>query len=378
MSPARHADVAVVGGGIVGLAHALHAARDGRSVVVFERHARAIGASVRNFGMVLVSGQPDERVALARRSREIWLELAEPAGLFARRTGSVLPLRSAAELRVARDFAGNGLAGDRDVRLLDRAATLRRTPWLRADGLEGALWSDEEATVDPREALVRLPAYLAERYGVQLRYGVPVGGVGDGEVQAGDERWSADRVVVCTGEDVDALVPGVLASSGTVRCTLQMLRSAPLQLAPEPDAAPALLSALTLLHYPAFAAVPSLGALRTELDERWPVLTAGAVNVMATQHGTGELTIGDTHVYGDTAEPFARVDLDDGVLAYLRELVDLPELRITQRWTGCYLVSQREPVVVRDVAERLRVVLVAASIGMSVSFGVAEQTLPAA
>jgi glycine/D-amino acid oxidase-like deaminating enzyme len=50
-------DLAIVGAGILGLAHALAAARQGRRVVVIDREARAIGASVRNFGFVTVTGQ---------------------------------------------------------------------------------------------------------------------------------------------------------------------------------------------------------------------------------------------------------------------------------------------------------------------------------
>ncbi len=53
----RHADLVVVGAGIVGLAHALAAARRGLSVIVVDRDTQANGASIHNFGFVTVTGQ---------------------------------------------------------------------------------------------------------------------------------------------------------------------------------------------------------------------------------------------------------------------------------------------------------------------------------
>ena len=71
------ADIAIVGAGILGLAHAYALARRGHSVTVYERSPQAAGASVRNFGMIWPIGQPAGRMyEIALRSREVWVEVS--------------------------------------------------------------------------------------------------------------------------------------------------------------------------------------------------------------------------------------------------------------------------------------------------------------
>jgi glycine/D-amino acid oxidase-like deaminating enzyme len=64
------ADLVVVGAGVVGLAHAIEARARGLSVVVVERDARAVGASVRNFGHVGTTLHGGEGHPAGRRPRD--------------------------------------------------------------------------------------------------------------------------------------------------------------------------------------------------------------------------------------------------------------------------------------------------------------------
>ncbi len=58
----KKCDVAIVGGGILGIAHAFEAAKRGYSVVIFERSRQAQGASIRNFGLIWPIGQAPGKV----------------------------------------------------------------------------------------------------------------------------------------------------------------------------------------------------------------------------------------------------------------------------------------------------------------------------
>eukprot|EP01136_Pigoraptor_vietnamica_P001694 Opistho-1_new@28663 len=80
----------VIGAGIVGLATARALSLKGYQVTVIERSEKAVGASIRNFGMVWPIGQPDGKLYnRAVRSREIWKEIADSIGLWYHEAGSL-------------------------------------------------------------------------------------------------------------------------------------------------------------------------------------------------------------------------------------------------------------------------------------------------
>src|ERR1700743_2692239 len=97
--------VVIVGGGILGTMHAVSARQRGHRVIQLEREPEARGASVRNFGLVWVSGRrAGPELALARRARELWSGLgAQVPGLGFRAAGSLTLATSDAELSLLKE-----------------------------------------------------------------------------------------------------------------------------------------------------------------------------------------------------------------------------------------------------------------------------------
>lgn len=96
--------ILIVGGGILGTAHADEAIRRGHDVIHLEREPEARGATVRNFGLVWVSGRAPHELEAALRSRELWADLAARVpGVGYRPAGSITLMRTEEEVAVAQE-----------------------------------------------------------------------------------------------------------------------------------------------------------------------------------------------------------------------------------------------------------------------------------
>lgn len=364
-------DVAVVGAGVLGLAHAYHAAQRGCRVIVFERQPRAHGASIRNFGMIWPIGQPTgSRYDLALRSRNIWLNLLRAAGLWHDPCGSLHLAYHEDEDQVLREFALEARAVGRSGKWLDGAEVVSRFPIVRKEGLRAGLWSDQEIVVDPRQVIAELPAWLERNFDVKFVWGTPIVGFDPPRLVAPKGEWRATRLIVCTGVDYRELAPSSFTQSGLILCKLQMMRTAPCS---DRIRLGAMLAAgLTLGHYPAFAACPSLPALKRRLESELPEYIRLGIHVMAVQNGRGEIVLGDSHEYGEEVDPFDKPRIDELVLKYLKTFVQWPELEIASRWHGTYVKHPTEPYLIAQPATDVWVVTGVGGAGMTMSMGLAE------
>jgi D-hydroxyproline dehydrogenase subunit beta len=367
-------EVAVVGAGILGLAHAYEAARRGLRVVIFERNPRASGASVRNFGMIWPIGQPHGRLhQLALSSRARWLEVLEAAGLPYWPDGSLHVVYREDEAAVAREFAEVAPGLGYQCSWLNPEQVLARTSAVQPDGLMGALWSTTELTVDPRLTLAALPRFLEEKYGVEIRLGCCVHGIEPPIIRAGSECWKADHVIVCSGEDFESLYPEVYARSGLTRVKLQMLRTEP-----QPGKwrlGPSLAAGLTLRFYPAFNICGTLPALKQRIAEETPEYERWGIHGLVSQTAAGELTLGDSHEYNLCVDIFNKEEIDELILGYISGFLRAPSMKIAQRWHGVYAKHPEHAYLSLEAAPGVRIVTSPGGAGMTLSFGVAGRTM---
>jgi D-hydroxyproline dehydrogenase subunit beta len=365
-------DVCVVGAGIVGLAHAFEARARGLSVTVLDRSDHAAGASVRNFGHIIVSAMADGAVLeSALVARERWIELGHRAGLEVHRTGTVIAARADDELAVMSEIAEDPLRGARTI----TAQELGRLAPIPTAGLVGGLHARLDLRVDPRRAVAALANLLDDDDEAQLLWNAPVHAVRSGAVESAIGEVRAPVVIVCPGPDHDWLAPELAPRrAGLTRCKLQMLRVA----APAGRRyAPALLTALSLLRYPGFGDRPGSEPLRMRLAAERPELTEAGIHLIVTQLPDGDLLLGDTHEYSDTVSPFGDEALDELVLAEAGCLLGVDRLEVRQRWHGVYPSAPGDPFLTSRPLPGVAVVEVVSGVGMTTALGIAPRTFDA-
>ena len=364
--------VIVIGAGIVGLATARALAVRGFKVTVFERNERAVGASIRNFGMVWPIGQATgplyERAML---SRSIWKEICTEAKIWHDEVGSLHMAYSNDELQVISEYVEVNQQF-RDCRLLTPKETIQKSPAVNPDHLKGALWSGDEIIVESRVAIGQIAEYLAEKYDVEFYWNTAITQVDHPNVYSGKNSWAAEEIFICSGPDFETLYPELFLESGITKCKLQMMR-----LVNQPDdwrIGPALCGGLSMIHYPGFQATKSLPALRKRYEEQFAEYLNWGIHVMVSQNGNGELTIGDSHEYGLVHDPFDKEFINNLIISYLKTFANFKDWKMMQSWHGIYpKMTNGETELIVEIAPGITLINGLGGNGMTLSFGLCEE-----
>ena len=366
----------IIGAGIVGLATARALAIRGYKVTVFERNERAIGASIRNFGMVWPIGQPNgvlfERAML---SRSIWKQVAADAGIWHDEVGSLHLAYHDDELQVMTEYADQNKS-IRACSLLTPEETKLKSAAVNPDGLKGALWSGTEIIVEARAAIGQIAAYLAEKYAVDFFWNTAITEIKGTAVRSGNRTWQADEVFVCGGAEFETLYPELFAEAPLTKCKLQMMR-----LAAQPGGwriGPSLCGSLSMIHYPGFRTAPSLPALRERYEEQYSEYLKWGIHVMVSQNHTGELTVGDSHEYGLVHDPFDKDFINHMILDYLKTFTSLKDDYVIQTWNGIYpKLTNGQTELMLEPEPGVTIINGLGGNGMTLSFGLCEQLIAA-
>ena len=368
----HHSDLLIIGAGILGLSHAYAAARRGLKVRVFERSATPLGASVRNFGQALVTGQPPgPMLDLARQSRQIWGQWAQEAGLQLKRNGSYLFARSEAEEHLLEAFcAGRAQEHGYNVDLLQGAAM--------ADVYGGqfrhhraALHGKDDQQLYSREAIPALVHYLRSQLNVEFHFSTLVRDVEPGRVHSTAGSFRGEQIIVCSGHDYQTLLAEQLATLKPGICRLQMLRARPdidLKLQH------AVLTGLSCVHYGAFADLPEAAAVRAQILREAPHLHEHGIHLLISPTPYGEVILGDSHDYGGDPSPFNAEQVDNWLIELAEHTLGC-KVQVLERWQGVYGSRGPGPFSFLQAAPGVHAALMHTGVGMSVGPAMAENNI---
>jgi FAD dependent oxidoreductase TIGR03364 len=359
--------VAVVGGGVVGTMHAWMARRRGLDVVQLDRDAEPRRASVRNFGLVWVSGRArGSELALALRSRELWETIGvEVPGVRFRPNGSLTVALHRAELDVMEEMVAQADAAARGMKLLDPVEVGAVNSAVRGE-IEGALFCERDAVVEPRLVLPAIRARMQAGGGYRFLPNRDVVRVDGGEiVDHTGEHLRADLVVLATGDAYSGVAADHLVGAPLRRCRLQMCQTAPFR----PTLATSIADGDSLRYYPAFQ-LPSLAAL----DPPAEIVARHHMQLLLVQRANGELTIGDTHAYDEPFDFAVEEEAYAYLLARAERILGAPLPPVRRRWAGVYSQATDDRVVFRAVSDRVVAVTGLGGRGMTLAPAVAEQT----
>jgi L-2-hydroxyglutarate oxidase LhgO len=208
-------DVAVIGGGVVGLACALKIAESGAAVCVIERESRlGRGMSTHNSGVIHAgiyypTGSLKARLCL--KGRDQLYAFCEIHDIPCRRCGKLLVATHEGEIGELEKLRARGMANGASLEMVDADFVRRREPHVRA---AAAVWSPDTGIIEA-EALITVLGRLCRDLDVAMLVGTALIGAaasnGGIELITPHERFRAHTVVNAAGlyaDDVSAMLSG--------------------------------------------------------------------------------------------------------------------------------------------------------------------------
>lgn len=362
--------VVVLGGGIIGTMHAFFALKAGYEVVQVERDVEALSASVRNFGLVWVSGRAaGAELELAMRARALWQEVGSVANIGFRGNGSLTIAGSDSEFGVLQEAASMHDAALRGFEILHKREVQRLEPILQGNYV-GALRCTLDGAVEPSMLFSGLRSYLNGQKNYQW---IPnFEAVNFEHTESGNHIMnsqgvaiSGDMMVLCPGAAHAGFLQDYLYDAPLRKVFLQMAATVPTS----ERLGHSVADSDSLRYYPAFKNL-SLD----QLPLQSPIASEHKMQLLLTPRFDGSFTIGDTHLYD---EPFSHEILEEPYLHLLEVIQSIfgRKFSIGKRWSGVYSqVTGKDLYYRKEIAPGAVIITGGGGRGNTLSPAIAEET----
>lgn len=374
----KNYDLLVVGSGIVGLAHAYEAAKRGLSVGVIEQNACCIGASIRNFGFITVSGQGARNTwRRAVYSAKVWSKLADLANIKVIHHGTWILCERPEAVEVAQAYLKTPMGAECLYFPKARFSDLPTLGFQHVSSLNlknalGLLYSPHELRVESREAIPQLAKFLQQEMGIDFYWETEVLSIEDESIYTSGQRLDSQKIVICPGAALTGIAKPYIEKHDLQLCTLQMLRIKPQDGFVLPGS---VMTDNSLARYLGWSELPEAKALQDRIVAEMPEYLREGIHLIAVQSADGSLVVGDSHRYGSAEDVFASERIEQLIIQLMYRILDITEHSIIERWTGVYPSSQISDALIEEVSSQVRVVVVTSGTGASTAFGLANDNL---
>ena len=376
-----NSDIIIVGGGILGLAHAYHLIDKGMKITMLEKNSPLQGASVRNFGQIVPSGFSTKWQKFGIKSTEIYQKIHEEYGLHLRQEGSLYIASDDDELLLLQELNHINKQNNYPSSLLSPEDCIEHSPHINSAYVKGGLLFEQEWVADPVMTLHNLTQYLSEVKKMDYRPSCRVLGYQNkgNEIQllTNQGELYCKKLIFCPGNDLE-FYP--IASS--VFHSIQSVKLQMIELRPEKRAhvKGSLLTGRTIRRYESFQECPSYQGIiqkqRTDDD-----LSKYGIHLLFKETVEGNLIVGDSHEYAlypekDRLYPYlTNNSINQLILEEMKKIMCIENYSIVKTWNGMYTQSIDEDILQMKLDENIHMISAIGGKGMTASLGWAGENV---